>query len=219
MKSYSKAEILEMERFYRANFVNSLGGFKSACLLGTRNPQTKVDNLCIINSVVQIGANPPYLGFVFRPHTVERHSVDNIMTGSCYTLSHIQRHWMDKAHQTAAKFHADTSEFEAVGLTPYNRPDFEAPAVTESALRMGFQLEERHDIQLNGTILMIGSLQWVELDHSAVAEDGFVDLARLGSITNVSLDGYYEASLLARYAYARPEKAPSQIGPHSSKSS
>lgn len=211
MKVFTRSEVMDMERLYRAQFVNSLGGFKSVCLLGTRDPDTHVDNLCIINSVVHIGANPPYLGFIFRPHTVPRHSLENIAASGYYTLSHIPVNRVGEAHQTAAKYDAQVSEFEATGWTPYQYDDFPAPAVGESHLQMGFQLEERHEISLNRTILIIGSLQWVRLQQKAIQPDGFVDLAALDSATNVSLDGYYRAEFVARYDYARPDQAPTRL--------
>jgi flavin reductase (DIM6/NTAB) family NADH-FMN oxidoreductase RutF len=111
---------------------------------------------------------------------------------------------MDKAHQTGAKYERETSEFEAVGLTPAYEGDFPVPYVLESPLRMGLALAEKHELAVNGTILIAGSLQWVSLDDEALHPDGFVDLERLGSIAGVSLDGYYQGQLLERYDYPRP---------------
>ena len=39
MQQFTPAEWQSWERFYRANFINSLTGFKSASLIGTINAQ------------------------------------------------------------------------------------------------------------------------------------------------------------------------------------
>lgn len=35
-------------------------------------------NLAIFNSVIHIGANPPLMGFISRPNSGERHTLENI---------------------------------------------------------------------------------------------------------------------------------------------
>ena len=63
MAAYGISEIESWERFYRANFINSLTGFKSVNLIGTVNT-TGQANLGIFSSIVHIGSNPPLLGYV-----------------------------------------------------------------------------------------------------------------------------------------------------------
>mgnify|MGYP000101847624 CR=1 FL=1 len=57
MQYFSINEIKEWDRFYRANFINSLQGFKPACLLGTVNERGQ-PNLAIFSNIVHIGADP-----------------------------------------------------------------------------------------------------------------------------------------------------------------
>jgi flavin reductase (DIM6/NTAB) family NADH-FMN oxidoreductase RutF len=78
---FSSSDIMSFEKRYRAAFINSLGGFKSVCLIGTIN-NIKQSNLAIFNSIVHIGANPPLIGFVVRPDSVERHTLENILETS-----------------------------------------------------------------------------------------------------------------------------------------
>jgi hypothetical protein len=68
-------DILQMENFYRAAFVNSLSGFKSASLIGTidKNKQT---NLAVFSSVFHLGSNPALMGFINRPDSVDRHTLE-----------------------------------------------------------------------------------------------------------------------------------------------
>jgi len=45
-------------------------------------------------------------------------------------------------------------------------------------------------------------------DEAAVAEDGFVDLARLNTACVTGLDSYHEGPAGLRYTYAKPDKKP-----------
>ncbi|MFN6039875.1 MAG: flavin oxidoreductase, partial [Bacteroidota bacterium] len=76
-KEFNLQDILSFEQRYRATFINSIGGFKSVALIGTKNSSGQT-NLAIFNSLVHIGANPPLLGFIVRPDSVERHTLENI---------------------------------------------------------------------------------------------------------------------------------------------
>ena len=53
----SSEDIKNYKKFFRANFVNSLSGMKSANLIATKS-SNGFDNLSIISSVIHIGANP-----------------------------------------------------------------------------------------------------------------------------------------------------------------
>ena len=53
-------ELMAMEQRKRAHLINSVGGFKSVCLIGTVDILGNT-NLAIFSSIVHIGANPPLL--------------------------------------------------------------------------------------------------------------------------------------------------------------
>ncbi|GGW90591.1 flavin reductase family protein [Alteromonas halophila] len=203
IRSVSAEQINDMEARYRANFVNSLSGFKSACLLGTSDGQT--DNLAIVSSPVHIGANPPLLGLIMRPHSVQRDSLSNIKQFHDYTLNHVHHSWTDKAHQTAARYPADTSEFSAVGLTPWYSTALNAPYVAESHVKIGLRLVQRQ-VLCNDTELLIGAVQEVLVTDTHIADDGYVDLEALGSACISGLDSYHQTTRLAQYAYAKPDQ-------------
>ena len=82
---FSNKNIIEMEQRQRAVFINSLGGFKSVCLVGTKNNQNQT-NLSIISSLVHIGSSPALFGMIIRPGVVERHTLENILETKYYTV-------------------------------------------------------------------------------------------------------------------------------------
>ena len=130
MASFSISNIESWERFYRANFINSLTGFKSVNLIGTVSEQGQM-NLGIFSSIVHIGSNPPLVGYINRPVKAAPHTLDNINATGVYTINHIHPSFVQEAHQTSAKYEAGISEFEEVGLTPEFQENMAAPFVKE----------------------------------------------------------------------------------------
>ncbi|MAI38716.1 MAG: flavin reductase [Pseudomonadota bacterium] len=197
----TRDDLDNLEQRYRANLINSLSGFKSAVLLGTTDGKT--NNLAVISSVVHIGANPPLLGMIMRPHTVQRDSLDNIKQQGFYTLNHVNTQWADKAHQTSARYEQDESEFDAVGLTPFFSDTFSAPYVKESEVNIGLKVAQHFSL-LNNTEMVIGEIQEVFFAKDALDKDGYLDIEALNTASISGLDSYHSSKRLARYAYAKP---------------
>ncbi|MDU0370087.1 flavin reductase family protein [Hymenobacter endophyticus] len=206
MPYFSAADLPELEKVYRLNLINAITGFKPANLLGTADAQGRT-NLAIISSVVHLGSSPALLGLVMRPPTVERHSYDNIRATGYYTLNHVHEGIARAAHLTSANFPREVSEFDACGLTPQYADDFAAPYVQESHLRIGLRLVQEVPLEINGTVLLIGSVKHLYLpDTGVLRPDGSLDLAAAGTVALSGLDTYYQASPVARYGYARPHQ-------------
>lgn len=204
-KHIDKETLTNFEKRYRANLINSIGGFKSVCLVGTQDKDGKT-NLAIFNSIVHIGAHPPLIGIIVRPDSVERHTLSNILATKYYTLNHINESIYKQAHQTAARYSKDISEFEATLLTPEYKNNFFAPYVKESEIQIGLELKEQINISLNNTILLIGEIQDIYVPPTSIVTDGFIDLEKAGSITCSGLDSYHKTTRIARLNYAKPDK-------------
>lgn len=205
MKVYSLEHIMSMEQRYRATFINSIAGFKSLHLVGTINDKGNT-NLAVFNSIFHVGANPPLLGMVFRPNEVERHTLENILAVEHYTLNQIHPGMVRAAHQCAARYPRETSEFNAVGLTPFFTNNLKAPYVKESRVKIGLELQEKINVKANQTIIVIGQIVEIEIAPEAIAADGFVNLSMLETCTVAGLDAYYSTSLIERLSYAKPDK-------------
>jgi len=209
-KYYSETTINSMEQRYRATFINSLGGFKSVSLVGTKNKAGKT-NLAIFNSIFHLGANPPLVGMVVRPDSVERHSYENILETGFYTLNHLNQSIFINAHQTSARYKREESEFEKCKLTETYLNNFKAPYVKESSVKVGLLLRDTKRIELNDTIIVIGEIKQVHLEESIISPDGFIDLEAAGSITCSGLDSYHKTERMGRLSYAKPYTWPSFI--------
>jgi flavin reductase (DIM6/NTAB) family NADH-FMN oxidoreductase RutF len=112
----TRAEIQECDRGYRRDFMNRLSGVKGAWVMSTFS-EAHAANLGLFNSVTHIGANPPLMGVLFRPHTVERHSLENLRETRLFGLNALPEALRESAHRTSAKFERDTDDFEECGLS------------------------------------------------------------------------------------------------------
>lgn len=201
----SKENISTLDKREKVLFINSLSGFKSANLVGTANKQ-KQTNLAIVSSVVHLGANPPLLSMIMRPHTVPRGTLENILQTGVYTLNHVNTEIFEQAHQSSARYADDLSEFDEVGLTAQWEEGFNAPFVKECHIKIGMEFRERHTLEINGTELIIGEIVSIEVPDEIVANDGFISLESAGTVAVSSLDTYHSTQTLASLSYAKPEE-------------
>ena len=205
MGRYTSDMIKAMEKGYRVNFVNSLSGFKSSNLIGTADHNGNT-NVAIFSSAVHLGADPALIGLISRPRSVERHSIENIIETGYYTINHVNRRIVKEAHQTAARYSRDQSEFREAGLTPEFRNGFPAPFVMESQLGIAMKLVECKHIEINDTELVIGEIQEVIMRHDAVQSDGYIDIEQLGTVALSGLDSYHITERVGRLSYAKPDR-------------
>ena len=196
-------QLMDMEQRKRAQFINSISGFRSVALIGTTDAKGQT-NLAIFSSIVHIGSNPPLLSFIMRPDSVERHTLTNIMDTGFYTINHINADMYEKAHQTSARYPKNVSEFDAAQLTPVFKNDFVAPFVVESQIQIGMEFRERIEININQTSMIIGEIKFVHYPTSCLLEDGFIDIEKAGTITSTGLDSYHTTQVLKRLEYAKP---------------
>jgi flavin reductase (DIM6/NTAB) family NADH-FMN oxidoreductase RutF len=203
MKHFSLADLANWDRFTRANFVNSLSGFKSASLIASHDIDQNL-NLAIFSNIVHLGADPALIAFVNRPREAAPHTLRNIEAIGFYTINHIAVEQIAQAHQTSAKYADGVNEFEEVGLSPVYQADFPVPFVGGSPVQYAMKLEQILPIELNNTFLVIGSLQHAFVDPVVMDADGFLNLDMAGSVASLGLSSYYEMNLVGNFPYARP---------------
>ncbi|WP_298301619.1 flavin reductase [Hydrotalea sp.] len=203
MQHFDQQTISGMERFYRANLIQSITGFKPACLIGTISPERN-PNLAIFSSIVHMGSNPALIGYINRPLTAAPHTLANIQVTQVYTINHIKASFVAKAHQTSAKYEAHINEFEATGLTMQFMPEIIAPFVEESNIQYALQLVEVVPIKHNDTFLVIGKITDIFLKDVLPEADGFIDIDKAGSLACLGSDTYCNGNIIQRFQYAKP---------------
>ncbi|MCC5920362.1 MAG: flavin reductase [Cyclobacteriaceae bacterium] len=206
--NYTLDKINQLPSRFRGQMMNSLSGFKNTVLIGSQNSQGDT-NLAIFSQVFHIGANPPALGILFRPHTVARHTLENILEHRYFTVNYIPMNYASEAHHTAAKW--DGSEFEHCGFGVDYQNEFPAPYVKESTVRLGLSYEEHSKITFNDTILLVGKVLEVSFPSCFQKEDGYVDLSKGNFAMGTGMDAYHSVSRGIRFSYPEPHEKPKII--------
>jgi flavin reductase (DIM6/NTAB) family NADH-FMN oxidoreductase RutF len=209
-KQITYEQIRNMDKQERVHFANSLGGFKSVGLIGTQNKANQT-NVAIVDSIIHIGSNPPLFGMIFRPGVVERHTLENILETGFYTINHINETIFKQAHQTSARYDRNISEFEATGLNPEYKNNFNAPFVKESHVQLEMEFKEKIELLINNTVLIIGEVKAVYFPEDCLQKDGFLNIEKAASITCSGLDSYHKTTRMDRLSYAKPDKTITSI--------
>lgn len=196
-----------MDNRYRATLANSLSGFKPANLIGSCDAAGQT-NLAIMSSVVHLGSNPLLLGLIIRPDSVERHTLRNILATGFFTINHVSEPMIEAAHQTAARYPQDVSEFDATGLSTAWDDSFAAPFVAQSPLRLGLKFRQHQHLAINDTNLVIGEVVLAFIPEDTVSDDGAIDINAVGSLAISGLDTYHRGHRIKRMAYAKPDHSP-----------
>lgn len=203
MKHITSEEIKEMEKIFRLNLINSCTGYKSANLIATKSKNGN-PNVAVFSSVTHMGSDPAMLGFVTRPLSVARNTYDNIRETSYFTVNHIHEKMIEQAHQTAAKYDEDISEFHKTGLDEEYLDNFHAPYVKQSEIKLGCKYLNEYKIEENDTLLVVASIEHIYFDEGIQMPDGWLRLDDAGTVAVNGLDGYSLPTLLDRFHYARP---------------
>ncbi len=210
MLHFTKAEIASWERFYRANLLNSLSGFKATHLVATISKKG-IPNLSLFHSVVHLGADPALIGMVNRPLSATPHTLANIEATGLWTMNSVHPPILEKAHQCSAKYDEGVNEFEAVGLSAEYKDECKVPVVAESAIQYAVSLVEIIPIRYNNTFFIIGNIDQIWIREDLLGTDGFLQLETSEVITSTGLDAYYTTCMETRYQYAKPGMLPQKL--------
>lgn len=203
-KHFNHSDLESLEKRYKTNLINSISGFKSANLIGTIN-NNGVTNLSIVSSVVHIGADPALMGFILRPTSAPRHTYNNILANSYFTINQVHKNISGKAHYTSARFEENESEFKALELNEEYIQNITAPFVKESKLKIGLKFHSEH-LLANGCRLIIGKVIQINLSQNALNDNGSLNLEVIDTITVSGLNKYYTTKFLEEYPYAKKDE-------------
>ena len=205
MQHFSKETIDALAIRYKNNLINSISGYKSANLIGTKSKAGNT-NLAVFNSIVHLGSNPAFLGFILRPTTVPRHSYQNMQETGVFTINHISKDQIEDAHHTSAKYPENISEFDQTKLEEEYKLDCFAPFVKDAPVQIACRYVNDYLIKENDTLLVVGAVEHLFVQDEMLLEDGYVQLDKGEVVTVNGIDGYALPQLLERFPYARPKE-------------
>jgi len=205
MTFFDHKQILDLEKIYKINLINSCSGFKSANLLGSISKEG-IPNVAVFSSVTHLGSNPPTLGFILRPTTVPRDTYKNIKENGSFTINHIYEDIIEDAHHTSAKYPEKISEFNVNNLEEEYKGKFKAPFVKNAPVQMSMKFIEEIYIPSNDVMLIVSQIQELYVDDNLLQEDGLINLSKGNIVTINGLDTYAIPKFKKQLTYQRPKK-------------
>jgi flavin reductase (DIM6/NTAB) family NADH-FMN oxidoreductase RutF len=145
------------------------------------------------------------------PEGTERHTLDNIVSTRHYSLNAVSTTMAQRAHHTSARFNRDQSEFDECGFESVTIDGTPAPFVSESPLKIGLTLQDHQPLGINGTHLIIGSVEQLSFANDVWRDDGTLDLTGMDLVAGAGLDGYHNVGPGRRFSYAKPNDTPREI--------
>jgi flavin reductase (DIM6/NTAB) family NADH-FMN oxidoreductase RutF len=205
MISFDKEDIDNLAYVKKINLVNSVTGYKSANLIGTKS-KAGITNVAVFSSVTHFGSSPAILGFVLRPTTVIRDTYDNIKETGVFTINPIFKSKIKDAHHTSAKYPKEVSEFDQTALEEEYKDNWEAPFVKEAPIQIAMNYLEEYEIKANGTILVLAEIVKLYVREDLLEEDYLINLTK-GEIAAINgLDTYAVPTNNLRLNYQRPKE-------------
>jgi flavin reductase (DIM6/NTAB) family NADH-FMN oxidoreductase RutF len=184
-------------------FFNSLSGAKPGYLIGSGEGDD--ENLAVFNSITHLGTNPPLLGFIQRPTTVDRHTYQNILKYKHYSFNLITETFFEKAHQSSARYAKGINEFKEVGLTAVHKKEMRCPFVAESPLHIALELFDDVEIKSNNTRLIVGKVLSVSKPKILDKSEGALNFQELKGVNISGLSDYYTLKKVKTLNYAKPK--------------
>jgi len=205
MAFFNHKQILDLDKIYKINLINSCSGFKSANLLGSVSKEG-IPNVAVFSSVTHLGSNPPTLGFILRPTTVPRDTYKNIKENESFTINHIYEDIIEDAHHTSAKYPEKISEFNVTNLEEEYKGDFKAPFVKNAPVQMSMKFIEEIYIPSNDVVLIVSQIEELYVKDELLQKDGLINLSKGNVVTINGLDTYAIPKFKKQLSYQRPKK-------------
>ena len=203
LQTFSAEKFTNINQREFTKFFNALSGAKPGYLIGSG--EGKDENLAIFNSITHLGTNPPLLGFIQRPTTVDRHTYQNILKYGHYSFNLITQDFFEEAHQTSARYEKGTNEFNKVGLTAIYKEEIRCPFVEESPIHIALELLEDIEIKSNKTRLIVGKVITISILDSSTENKSELNFQELKSVNISGLSDYYTLNKLKSLNYAKPK--------------
>ena len=204
MQHFNLEDIKAFSKIYRLNMINSVTGYKSANMIGTKSNSGR-ETVAIFSSITHLGSDPALLHFTLRPNTVPRDTYKNIKENKVFTVNHVSMPQIEEAHHTSAKYDENISEFDQTLLEPEYKLNWHAPFVKGAPVALGCKYLNEYDITENGCILIIAAIEHIFVEDELLQKDGWVKLESGEVVAINGLDGYVLPQLQKRLEYARPK--------------
>ncbi|MDF1673725.1 MAG: DUF2452 domain-containing protein [Vicingaceae bacterium] len=204
---FTQQKIENWDKVFRLKMINSITGYKGVNLIGTQSNEG-ILNLGLFSSVFHISSNPALIGIMIRPHTVPRHTLENIRLTKEFTINQVQAKFVKQAHFASANWDKEESEFDQCNFKAEFVDGISAPFVSECDLKFACRLEEELHLKSYNSILLVGSIIYGDVSDECINDDGQLDLEKINSVCVTGLNQYSFPKKLKYLPYARVEDTP-----------
>ena len=195
-----------LENHFRANLINSAIGIKQASLIGTVGVNC-ISNLALFSSTVHLGSNPPLVAIFSRPEgDTPKQTLKNIIDNRDYSINHVNKSIINRAHSCSFKFSAEESEFTECNLSEKFITDFKAPFVKESNVSFAVRYQRHLSVQENGVIMVIGKIKSVFVNENIIQDNGEVDFNYSSSVGVAGNNTYYGLDKIKSLKYLKSDQ-------------
>jgi flavin reductase (DIM6/NTAB) family NADH-FMN oxidoreductase RutF len=135
--------------------------------------------------------------------------LENLIDQGCFTINAVDKAMFEQAHQCAARYPREQSEFLAVGFDEEYSDKLSAPYVAQSPIKSGMKLVETHTLAANDTVLVVGEIVELRFTEDLLASDGQLNINAAQIVAISGLDEYHLAQSLGRMPYPKAPPASS----------
>ena len=191
----------KIDKHFRANLINSVIGVKQASLIGTVG-SNGISNLALFSSTVHLGSNPPLVAIFSRPEgDAPKQTLNNIIDIKDYSINHVNKSIINRAHSCSFKFTSEESEFTECNLSEEYIVNCKAPIVKESNVSFAVRYQRYLSIQDNGVIMVIGKIKSIFVNEGIIQDNGEIDFNQSSSIGVAGNNTYYAVDKIESLKY------------------
>ncbi len=157
-----------------------------------------VDNLAPYSFSTVASVSPPIL--LFAPVDDQKDSPQNVEETGEFVFNLVTEDVVEPMNETAATLPAEESEFDHVDLERAASTTVEPPRVAEA--KAAFECTLHETIDVGGSVLVLGEVQYVHLDPDLLGEDEKIDVANVDAVGRLA--GSMYATTQDRFGLERP---------------
>ncbi|MDJ1430468.1 flavin reductase family protein [Halostagnicola sp. A-GB9-2] len=157
-----------------------------------------VDNLAPYSFSTVASVSPPIL--LFAPVDDQKDSPQNVEETGEFVFNLVTEDVVEPMNETAATLPAEESEFDHVGLERAASTTVEPPRVADA--KAAFECTHHETIEVGGSVLVLGEVQYVHLDQDLLGDDEKVDVANVDAVGRLA--GSMYATTQDRFGLERP---------------
>ena len=132
-----------------------------------------------------------------------KQTLNNIIDIKDYSINHVNKSIINRAHSCSFKFTSEESEFTECNLSEEYIVNCKAPIVKESNVSFAVRYQRHLSIQDNGVIMVIGKIKSIFVNEGIIQDNGEIDFNQSSSIGVAGNNTYYGVDKIESLKYLK----------------